>query len=454
MGKVLFNSVFTGGFGADERNLPHEMINFFKADDDGFYVYITPYGTIDQKDWEDLDRVVFFRSTKTHVLEVLGMAVPDKSDEKHFYAKGIGYNPKKKEQTYKGDVKEYKLTDDIKYGGASLTKIHESNLRGTENNIKVTFKAESIQLPKKPFFICTNPELNKDTLKATLGGEVYFLTKAKTKEGKINNISMKRYLNLDSAEENINLDVLRDIVDDKNWKNKDETPCFDDKTIAEVIKTNNNFFKFSRQQNNEVMFSNMLVWSFNKYPELLKRFINRISTDDKNGQISLGDSYTIEREKDRMDIRVINDRYYIIIENKIKSLINGTKLDGNNKFVREKDNRIISQLSNYYDKAKEQIDKDKSNLEIHGYVLSPNYNIIDLDAYYMGDKYTQTTYNVVYDVFATFSEELDKKGQSDFYLQDFIRAMKKHTDRVDNEFSDELMIRFAKRIEAAQKGEN
>lgn len=61
--------------------------------------------------------------------------------------------------------------------------------------------------------------------------------------------------------------------------------------------------------------------------------------------LSLDTSPLVEREKDHMDLRIIDDTHYIIIENKIKSSINGMKKNETGKDFLKQDGKYISQLS-------------------------------------------------------------------------------------------------------------
>ena len=78
--KILLNSMFVGNYGLDKGNLPHEVINFFRADNGQFYVYITPYGTISPNmDIEDLKAILFVHNVGNGLIEVVAKAELDES---------------------------------------------------------------------------------------------------------------------------------------------------------------------------------------------------------------------------------------------------------------------------------------------------------------------------------------------------------------------------------------
>ena len=45
MSEILVNSVYVGDYGVDKNNLTHEMINFFRADNGGYYTITKSIGT-------------------------------------------------------------------------------------------------------------------------------------------------------------------------------------------------------------------------------------------------------------------------------------------------------------------------------------------------------------------------------------------------------------------------
>ena len=51
----------------------------------------------------------------------------------------------------------------------------------------------------------------------------------------------------------------------------------------------------------------------------------------------------------------------------------------------------------------------------------------------------------MYTLFKSFMEK-NKEAAKDIYFQEFVKALKKHTEPVDNEYRDELLKRLDKRI--------
>lgn len=462
---IIINNMFTGGYGYNQKNLPHEMINFFKADgnDDNYYIYITPSGTINSNiKAEDIEGVLFIRNVENGMVEVLAKA--EGVHDGNFYTQGIQLDKESKISCVEGndteaakiEKKKYlnEINESIVYGGKSLTKIHECN--ESDNGILVSMKVDKICLPKKTFYLTHKP--NKDKLL----NDVYFLPGDDgKKEGKqIANQSMLAYYYNDDNK--IAYQQLKEILEDKNnelWKSADETLQYNSEYIDNEFAGNSNFFKITRQQDNEVMFSNMFFYYFSTYPELLKYFAENIL------KVNLNDKCTVEREKERMDIRIIDDKNYIIIENKIKSGINGIKKKSDKKKnddskdssnVRKQtkiytynddgyaiqDGKYISQLSNYLEKA----ENSQENRKIKAYIFAPDYSVLNektLEKYYRGKEYQIIHYSRIKKTLENYANT-DKKIP---YFQDFLFALNKHTKATDDEHRLNLLYRLKCRIE-------
>lgn len=441
--KILINSVFVGGYGFNKGNLPHEMINFFKADDEKFYIYITPYGVIDRNiSAKDLAAVLFVRNAGNNLVEVLAKAELD--EESVLFTDGIqlygSNNPdSSKIKQIKVDTKAQKErkakyladTKNIKYCGKSLADIHSKNAE--DNDVFVSLKVKSICLPTKTIYLTSK----KDAV--ALRPHVYYIGHEFNDNGKIANQSMKKYI--DSSAHKEGYIVLKDLIDNPDlWFGSSDTPKFDPSVAVEK----SNFFKVTRQQDNEVMFTNMFHYIFTEHPKLLRKFSKEIL------KVELSDSAIAEREKEHMDIRVIDDENYIILENKIKSGINGMKKaedkDESLNGFKAENGKYISQLSVYYDKAEEKNIKDGKQRTIHCYILTPNHNKINKSLYLRGEKYKEITYKAVHDFLIEYCNDTTNEGASDSFLIDFISAIKKHTEETDNEYRNELMQRLAYRI--------
>ncbi len=435
MGKtIIVNSVFVGGYGFNKGNLPHEMINFFRADDGNFYVYITPYGVVEKGlAINDISAILFVRSVGNSLVEVLAKAVVSENQPKEdFYVQGIELCGKGDK---KGKLKEnsqwYDPSDSIKYGQKSLREIHHYN--AWDNEIFVTMKVSEICFPKKTFFLTHNENVITPTTQ-----NVFLIQENEHASKQFANQSMKAYFYSDTMPNSFN--ALQDIIVDKEnelWMDSSKTIKYD----SSNIKNDNNFFKVTRQQDNEVMFSNMLYYFFSEYPMIAKQFFLKLG-------VVLNDDFVVEREKERMDVRLISDNIYIIVENKIKSSLNGLQKEKGSNDYKKEGNKYISQLSVYYENAQRKNKSDKINRQIKCFIFVPNYSTITksfLKNYLYGDLYEIVYYQEIYDFFVEYNKIVEL---NDRFLMDFVNAMKKHTEPVDNEFRNDLMMRLKLRIDS------
>lgn len=479
---IIVNSVFVGGYGDEKGNLPHEMINFFRADRIGdkegkFYIYATPYGVINKKyKLDNLKGFLFVRSAGDALVEVLAKAVVGSVGDEDFYTQGITLNEDNNPKFISDEEHSYYKTMDsklqsIRYGGVELSDIHSDNKK--DNRLFVTMRVEEICLPKKTFYLTHKYEKTKTKSNVFFVGENIFkeesgIFESEIKSGKkMANQSMKVYF----EPETDGYQSINEVFDDTEelWKSADETPSYD----SALIFDDKSFFKVTRQQDNEVMFSNMFYYMFSEYPSFTNYLFDKIQ-NKKNETICLHDDFFVEREKDRMDIRIIDSNTYIIVENKIKSSINGihteeedkkraenkkknnkneseerTTYNYKNGIRADEQGKYLSQLSEYYEKAK------SSNKKILPYIFLPDYSSINEDylkAYRCGEKYSIIKYSEILNCMNDYiGRGSDINFANDLYVKDFLIAMKKHTEPTDNEHRNELMLRLKERIDKYNK---
>lgn len=426
---ILVNNVFVGGYGYDENNLPHEMINFFCSDkDNNYYVYITPYGAIDSKlKIQDLRAIIFVRSAGDSLVEVLAKAEIDSTNEDEFFTQGVQICGDKndaenykniKQKALKERYHELVAKENITYGNVSLKDIHKDN--GKDNEVLVTMKVESLCLPKKTFYF-TNKKENVD-----IRPDVVYIS-----EKKLANQSMKAYF-YEGDEAFVTLSNV--INNPEYWYDKSCTPKYNNTNS----KSEHSFFKVIRQQDNEVVFSSVFYHYLSTYEDFRKDFLREVLKIEE-----FSSNCMVEREKDHMDVRLIDNDNFIIIENKIKSGINGLKEEKTTKsFHKDGNGKYFSQLSDYYEIAK------SSDKKVYAFIFSPNYNDATNinyveNTFVHGDKYTIITYETIYNFFEKHKDPYSSKIE---FYDDFTNALKKHTTPIDNEHRDVLLNRLAKRI--------
>ena len=71
-GTILMVFMFRGEYLKD--NLGHEIINLFKADDGNHYIYVNPWGHVNEKDHGKIDTILLVRHISNYQVEIIAKA--------------------------------------------------------------------------------------------------------------------------------------------------------------------------------------------------------------------------------------------------------------------------------------------------------------------------------------------------------------------------------------------
>lgn len=411
---IVFNRMFAGKYLCN--HIGHEVINLFKSDNGHNYVYIQPYGTYHAKFKERIGYVLLVRGVAgKKALEVLGLAT-----------ELIDVFDPTIEQPWES-TKKYISDNNICYGGASLLKIfvhHEGE--ADAQNVYLTFKAGKVMRPNKPVYLIYG---TIDTISDPDSVSILLKNTSQAKS------SLKQYFDIDAKDYNI----LYDLVNDKSlWALDTEKIT----NVNNVVVREDNFFDICGVDDYELAFSNALAYYMKKYPELVVDFAKtKLNIKGRISKFPI-----VERETNNVDILLENDEKIVVIENKITSKINGKKVVNNDE--------VRTQLDKYYDYAKKRAIGDEEDSrtnkikDVVCYVLTPNYNPINLTEYNSSDFpcdkiYKQIFYSDVYDF-------LKDKHPEDMYFQEFLKGIEKHTKQHHNDLFEETMEKFVKQIQQKQ----
>ena len=223
-------------------------------------------------------------------------------------------------------------------------------------------------------------------------------------------------------------------------------------TVSPEIQ--NNFMNVIGLEDSEIAFSNMISYFFSKYPALFNAFLRQYYKKTMNPiQIDIT-KMTVEREKNRIDIYITDGTWHIIIENKIKSGINGVEKQKNSE------GKYESQLSKYIQSLK-NLKPEKENNEngdtpkgvdeknIRCYLFLPRYatSKIKLDDFKDGDKYKIVNYKMLWDFFAQYLPTIKFQNENEkLFYSFFLDAMSKHTKEHDTDIVERMQRRFMDRI--------
>ncbi|HEM3654894.1 TPA: PD-(D/E)XK nuclease family protein [Streptococcus suis] len=413
--EIIINKMYVGGYLSEGDNIGHEIINLYKADDGKNYIYLNSQGTIESSHGESCITVLLVRKFASKTYKILakadGITILDFADSKL-----------PRIERYKGQV-----ALGLTYGGVSLVDLfNENSYQGSleeEKNAYTTFVADRVIKPKNQIYITDDESVS--------GDNTFFIH---TNKG-FGKQTLREFYNENEKLESFT--DLNQIIETKElWEDTNTTQAISE--LPELQKDPYfNFLNIIKQEDNELAFSNMLAYFFNINREAFSKFAREVLS------IEIQTDFTIEREKRNIDLLISDINNAIVIENKIKSSING--IDDRHDIYSDK---VQSQLKKYYQYV--TTDDEYRKKSVSCFIFSPNYNRIELSKFSCGEKYTVIYYREIYNFFVENRSLFDDVP----YFEDFINAMHKHTKDYDNDLEEEMQRRFLNTIFNAKKREN
>ena len=384
-GTILMVFMFRGNYLRD--NLGHEIINVFQDDKGDHYIYVNPWGHVNEKDFGKIETILLVRHVGKHRAKIIAKAwglsdpFPHATDkhEKNISPEELDSIKRDQSNACKG----------IKYGKKELAKVFGFNTKNDRQRILVTYKADC--------FLRT-----KETENAYLD----FSDKEKT--GSMPSHPLKGYYppNSDDAQKRYMYEKLEKIINnDNNWEEEDSSKviCF-----GKPTKKQFNILDVIGKEDDELAFSNWFWFLFNSNKEMLCRFATDVNALGLEQPLS--HHAIIKREIKNIDLLItdLETNQIIVIENKIKSDINGlTKKDKDDhdtqadvSYTGNKTKRPIfnNQLEKYKWIAEHEIAIDEGLPEgttPKCYIFLPNYSRIDEDKF-KKEGYKAVRYKEIY----------------------------------------------------------
>lgn len=428
---IVINRMYVGGY--LESNLGHEIINLFKADNGGHYLYLNSSGSFAQEH-SDIDYMLMVKYVDSCRFEVIGLAV------------GLEYAPgadsprprdiKTLDEKISGRQREYILSQPeggIRYGGVSILDIFND---AEQQSVFVTYKAREVFVPKGEMRIF---------LRYGKEGENYFGEKETViclKNHNMPKTSLKSYIypEKDSAKLSDYDNIVENLIGRQSlWSSEREWQV---NTDSDISKREISLFDICQIQDDENRFSNAIAYfmSQQSYRSLWVEFFRRYD-------IELEGEYIVERESSakiedseqskiipnggRIDILISDSSNLIVIENKIKSDIN----------LVERDKAGVTQLDRYVNYIEWRIANNETPKEGHFLILCPDYNIPHLT-----DRakryYKIVTYGDLYE----YLLKIPSVGKDNNFraLRD---AMQRHTYTTPNGYLyNEILEKFEQRV--------
>ncbi len=405
--EIIINKMYVGAYLSEGDNIGHEIINLYKADDGKNYIYLNSQGTIELSHGENRITVLLVRKFASKTYKVLakaeGVTILDFADSKL-----------SREERYKGQV-----ALGLTYGGISLVDLfNENSYHGSlqeEKNAYTTFVADKVIKPKNQIYITDDSSIS--------GGNTFFI---RTNKG-FGKQTLREFYNENDKPDSF-ADLNQIIENRELWEDANTTQAISE--LSDLQKDPYfNFLKIIRQEDNELAFSNMFAHFFNINREAFTRFASDVL------HIEIQTDFSIEREKKNIDLLISDENNAIVIENKIKSSING--IDDRHDIYSD---QVQSQLKKYYQFVTSDDEYRKKTASC--FIFSPNYNRIELSKFSCGEKYTIVYYREICNFFVENKSLFDEVP----YFDDFINAMYKHTKDYDNDLEEEMQRRFQNTI--------
>lgn len=386
------------------EKLGGEAINLLHDDNGNNYIFVGPYGFIDKKYDDTVEGIVLTRLTKAGCFEILGIAKTSK-DSQVTHQNGSSLN--KRFDNARAYLTEYAHKNNIKYGGAFLRDINNGAFFGAD----ITFKSDELLLPKADIFITDD----HNTSYKIDGSLVVNLC-----DKRFPNQSLHCYVtDVDNPESFKEIEKLiqMDELWDKGRINKIEN--------NKVIDKHFNYLDIIRKEYDELVYSNLFSYVFKTYPDVFCDFAGKVLG------INISVPYSIERERANIDLWIEDENNIIVIENKIKSGINGVST----RHDFSEGGLIQSQLLKYFNYA----EKEKGNKKTSYFIFVPDYNKIDLKQYSGSKNYKEIKYSEIFNYFS-------KVDNNDLYFKEFVNSLYRHTKDREVDYAEDMAIKFLNQI--------
>ena len=368
----------------------------------------------------------------------------------------------------------------VTYGDKALQDIFAKNIRN-DRALYVTFTAKNIKMVKPGYHIY----LIGDNINKKENDKIKFINvivdennNVVTEKLNFSRQSLRQYIHNDKYQDVYN-NILTQLnnLDEVFWEEQPPLTFDDRKNLEDkdphhidVTPQKANFIDIIRKNYDELIYSNLFYHIFKSKPKLFYEF----ATSEKGLNISHDKLSTncketlFLREDGNIDL-LIDDKdkkTLIVIENKIKSGINGIRYN-------ELDKECGNQLSKYIHytygyKVKKGTDKSgyeyeqfsEQENEIKPYkdyehreffIFAPRYKNFDIETINGNlkkentkDEYQLITYDKIYDFFN--NQDIKNKYSSIPYYEEFLYAIKNHKYESDNIQERQMFERFAERI--------
>lgn len=401
MKKIILSRMYVGKILSDDNMLGHEIINLFKADDGKNYIHINGKGEFKHK---YVDNVLLVKTVTSKTVEVI--------------AKASNLTPIWQKSKEEWEEIQSKIT----YDGVGLEKLFPNG----HYFLFVHYEVKNMVFPKEKIYL-TYDEKEKDS-------KFFIYLPATKQSSKLAANSQRNIFGDEKGKKGEAYCILSNLInDEEKWEKENKTEMISEEIEKYQEKSKNfNFLKLIKREYDELAYSNMFQYMLSNNKTLCEKFMFEILGIKTKGYCFIG------REVADIDLFIEDDNYIVVIENKIKSKINGIRHDIHS-------DKYQNQLEKYHVYAEKQA-KDR-NKKTKYFIFSPNYNRLDLKGLEKAKEYKIIKYDKLFDFFHRNKSCIAKNGVSDKYYDDFLSALETHTQIKDNENYETMLELFIKRIE-------
>lgn len=459
--KIALCRMFSGEYWKNPNNIGYESINMFLPDGESLkkspisYMYLPANGDYDIKN-TDIKYVLLTQHIAKKVdksspkgertkslVKVIGIAKVEKEILKECYKKlypedtkcqnyicigggnefdemqEVFLNKAKYNVLYKKAeilAKIHKSQDDfvskIKYSGKTLKDLFANNLSFGELNILLTLVVTGLSFPKKNIYLTNDEKLFSNFI--TQGDKVIVV------EPNVSSQKQTTYIDFEQK-------FMKEILNTGEWEGAAELNI--DKFEEDFEAS---FLTLVGKENDEISYSNLFA-HFLSFPDFCEKLFNCLGV---KGVIPT----EVDREEFNIDILVKSNNSAVVVENKIKSALNGhPEEDVNGEEYRD-------QLKRYY----EYVERKYKNAKY--FIFAPDYNPVNQenfgDAYVNGKKRKmKDEWEIVrYSTILEFCENYDgfKGTKEEWNFNEFKKALRVHTIKSLQNYYRDMQIRMRK----------
>lgn len=427
----------------ESNMLGHEIINLFQDDNGHHYIYVVPWGLVGRDHTDKVGTIILARHIGNSQVEIIAKAKVKGEAFPGVNQSRLGLKNKTNQQD-ENKFKELKkrkqvhgkFCNGISYGGIPITDIYHYFDENDIQQILVSYEVEDFRFSKpdeKTNQLLRLSYKTNNIIENNLIPMKSNMAKTSLREFFANNVIIEKEMDEDKRIEKENKSddykTLKELVNDSRyWEAEDNSKKINGSEYVRIEQRSNYLISIIGKEDSELVFSRLFCHFF-KNKQLLNSFITSVL--NQYGVLEVDDYFEVTQEEDRIDIKIEDRKQTIIIENKIKSGINGQKEE-----LSKADNLPISQLSVYYNNY--HCDNG------HFFIFVPDYNRKQIEnkkkELSCGQYYQVISYSALYSFFC------DKQWDGMDYIDEFRNALFRHTSEYPDTLREDTYRKFLERI--------